>query len=136
MTITQGAINQGQPGPVTRSDLSMCMAAVGGQGAVLQTGETGGTGLALKADAGDGLPGGRSRLPDRRLQLTAVTASTQSSYRLSVVSGLTSPSQPSRFFTASGMSRQAPRLRAHGPNRPVAFFLSCPWSVGSASLLY
>ena len=71
-----------------------------------------------------------------RSQPTAVAASTRSSYRLSAVSGLTSPRQPSSFLIASGMSRQAPRLRAHGPRCPVAFFLRCSWSADSASLLY
>ena len=51
MTIVQAANDRGQPERVTRTDLGMRLAAVGGRGALLQAGETGGMDLTLKADA-------------------------------------------------------------------------------------
>ena len=51
MTIVQAANERGQPERVTRSDLGMRLAAVGGRGALLEAGETGGMDLALKTDA-------------------------------------------------------------------------------------
>ena len=51
MTIVQAANDRGQPERVTRTDLGMRLAAVGGRGALLQAGETGGMDLALKTDA-------------------------------------------------------------------------------------
>ena len=51
MTIVQAANDRGQPERVTRSDLGMRLAAVGGRAALLEAGETGGTDLALKTDA-------------------------------------------------------------------------------------
>ena len=52
MTIRQAANDAtGQPERITRSDLSMRLAALGGRGALLQADETGGIDLALKADA-------------------------------------------------------------------------------------
>ena len=50
MTIVQAA-NDNQPERVTRTDLAMRLAAVGGRGALMQAGEVGGIDLALKADA-------------------------------------------------------------------------------------
>ena len=51
MTMTQVASDLGQPERVTRTDLSIRMGAVGGRGALLQAGETGGMDLGLRADA-------------------------------------------------------------------------------------
>ena len=51
MTIVQAANDRGQPERVTRTDISMRLGAVGGRGALLEAGETGGMDLALKADA-------------------------------------------------------------------------------------
>ena len=52
MTIVQAANDDtGQPERVSRADLGMRMAAVGGRGALLEAGETGGIDLGLKADA-------------------------------------------------------------------------------------
>ena len=51
MTIVQAANDRGQPERVTRTDLEMRLAAVGGRGALLEADETGGFDLALKADA-------------------------------------------------------------------------------------
>ena len=51
MTIVQAANDNGQPERVTRTDLEMRLAAVGGRGALLQADEAGGFDLALKADA-------------------------------------------------------------------------------------
>ncbi len=50
MTIVQAA-NDRQPERITRTDLSARMAALGGRGALLRAGPTGGMDLALKADA-------------------------------------------------------------------------------------
>ena len=50
MTIVQAA-NDNQPERVTRTDLEMRLAAVGGRGALLEADEAGGFDLALKADA-------------------------------------------------------------------------------------
>ena len=50
MTIVQAANDRGQPERVTRTDLGMRLAAVGGRGALLEADETGGIDLALKAD--------------------------------------------------------------------------------------
>ena len=52
MTIVQKANTAtNQPERITRSDLSLRMAAVGGRGTLMQAGETGGMDLALRADA-------------------------------------------------------------------------------------
>ena len=52
MTIVQAANEDtGQPERVSRSDLEMRLAAVGGRGALLEADETGGIDLGLKADA-------------------------------------------------------------------------------------
>ena len=51
MTIVQAANERGQPERVSRSDLAMHLAAVGGRGALLEAGEAGGIDLGLKADA-------------------------------------------------------------------------------------
>ncbi len=52
MTIVQQANTAtNQPERITRSDLSLRMAAVGGRGALMTSGQTGGMDLALKADA-------------------------------------------------------------------------------------
>ena len=52
MTIVQKAnAATGQPERITRTDLSMRLAALGGRGALLQADESGGFDLALKADA-------------------------------------------------------------------------------------
>ncbi len=52
MTIVQQANEAtNQPERITRTDLSLRMAAVGGRGALLEAGETGGMNLALKGDA-------------------------------------------------------------------------------------
>ena len=51
MTIVQAANENGQPERVTRTDLEMRLAAVGGRGALLEADEAGGFDLALKADA-------------------------------------------------------------------------------------
>ena len=51
MTIVQAANDRGQPERITRSDIEMRLAAVGGRGALLQAAEAGGIDLALKADA-------------------------------------------------------------------------------------
>ena len=51
MTIVQAANDNGQPERVTRTDLEMRLAAVGGRGALLKADEAGGFDLALKADA-------------------------------------------------------------------------------------
>ena len=50
MTIVQAA-NENQPERVTRTDIEMRLAALGGRGALLQAAETGGIDLGLKADA-------------------------------------------------------------------------------------
>ena len=51
MTIVQAANDEtGQPERITRTDLSMRLAALGGRGALLKADETGGFDLALKAD--------------------------------------------------------------------------------------
>ena len=50
MTITQAA-NENQPEHITRTDLSVSMAALGGRGALLEAGETDSIDLGLKADA-------------------------------------------------------------------------------------
>ena len=51
MTIVQAANERGQPERVSRSDLAMRLAALGGRGALLEAGEAGGIDLGLKADA-------------------------------------------------------------------------------------
>ena len=51
MTIVQAANDRGQPERVTRTDLSMRLAAVGGRGALVEADEAGGIDLALRADA-------------------------------------------------------------------------------------
>ena len=51
MTIVQAANDRGQPERITWTDIAMRVGAVGGRGALLQAGETGGMDLALKADA-------------------------------------------------------------------------------------
>ena len=51
MTIVQVANDRGQPERVTRTDLAMRLAALGGRGALLEADEAGGIDLALKADA-------------------------------------------------------------------------------------
>ena len=51
MTIVQAANDRGQPERVTRTDISMRLGAVGGRGALLEAGESGGMDLALKGDA-------------------------------------------------------------------------------------
>ena len=51
MTIVQAANDNGQPERVTRTDLEMRLAAIGGRGALLKADEAGGFDLALKADA-------------------------------------------------------------------------------------
>ena len=51
MTIVQAANDRGQSERVTRTDLGLRLAAVGGRGALLEADETGGMDLALKADA-------------------------------------------------------------------------------------
>ena len=51
MTIVQAANDRSQPERVTRTDLEMRLAAVGGRGALLEADEAGGIDLALKADA-------------------------------------------------------------------------------------
>jgi len=51
MTIVQAANDRGQPERVTRTDLEMRLAALGGRGALLTQDEAGGFDLALKADA-------------------------------------------------------------------------------------
>ncbi len=51
MTIVQAANDRGQPERITRTDLEMRLAALGGRGALLQADEAGGMELALKADA-------------------------------------------------------------------------------------
>ena len=52
MTIVQGAnATTNQPERVTRTDLSMRLTALGGRGALLEAGESGGMDLTLKADA-------------------------------------------------------------------------------------
>ena len=51
MTIVQAANDRGQPERVTRTDLEMRLAALGGRGALLEADEEGGLDLALKADA-------------------------------------------------------------------------------------
>ena len=50
MTIVQDA-SDSQPERITRTDIAMRLAALGGRGALLQAGEDGGIDLALKADA-------------------------------------------------------------------------------------
>ena len=50
MTIVQAA-NENQPERITRTDLEIRLAALGGRGALLQADETGGIDLALKVDA-------------------------------------------------------------------------------------
>ena len=66
MTIVQAANERGQPERVSRTDLSMRLAAVGGRGALTEADEIGGIDLGLKADAfrggnrrGGGLERGR-----------------------------------------------------------------------------
>ena len=49
MTITQAA-NENQPERISRTDLGMRLAALGGRGALTEAGESGGIDLALKAD--------------------------------------------------------------------------------------
>ena len=51
MTITQAGNDGGQPERLTRTDIGMRLAAVGGRGALLQAAETGGMDLGLKVDA-------------------------------------------------------------------------------------
>ena len=51
MTIVQAANDRGQSKRVTRTDIGMRMAALGGRGALLQADDTGGLDLALKTDA-------------------------------------------------------------------------------------
>ena len=51
MTIVQAANERGQPQRVTRTDLTLRLAGLGGRGALLAAGETGGIDLGLKADA-------------------------------------------------------------------------------------
>ena len=51
MTIVQAANDRGQPERITRTDLEMRLAAIGGRGALLKADEAGGFDLALKADA-------------------------------------------------------------------------------------
>ncbi len=51
MTIVQVANDRGQPERVTRTDLAMRLAAVGGRGALLEADEADGIDLALNADA-------------------------------------------------------------------------------------
>ena len=51
MTIVQAATERGQPERITRGDLEMRLAAVGGRGALMEADESGGMDLALKADA-------------------------------------------------------------------------------------
>lgn len=51
MTIVQAANDWGQPRRRTRTDLRMRLAALGGRGALLDAGETGGVDLGLRADA-------------------------------------------------------------------------------------
>ena len=51
MTIVQAANDRGQPERVTRTDIEMRLAAVGGRGVLMEAGESGAVDLALKADA-------------------------------------------------------------------------------------
>ena len=51
MTIVQAANDRGQPERTTRTDLSLRLTALGGRGALLEAGESGGMDLALEADA-------------------------------------------------------------------------------------
>ena len=51
MTIVQAANERGQPERVSRSDLAMRLAALGGRGALMEADESGGMDLGLKADA-------------------------------------------------------------------------------------
>ena len=51
MTIVQAANDRGQPERITRTDLEMRLAALGGRGALLEAEEAGGMDLGLKADA-------------------------------------------------------------------------------------
>ena len=51
MTIVQAANDRGQPERVTRTDIEMRLAAVGGRGALMQADESGGIDLGLRADA-------------------------------------------------------------------------------------
>ena len=51
MTIVQAANDRGQLERVTRTDLGMRLAAVGGQGALMEAGQSGGMDLLLKLDA-------------------------------------------------------------------------------------
>ena len=51
MTIVQAANDRGQPERVTRTDLEMRLAALGGRGVLMEAEETGFVDLALKADA-------------------------------------------------------------------------------------
>ena len=51
MTIVQAANERGQPQRVTRTDLTLRLAGLGGRGALLAAGESGGIDLGLKADA-------------------------------------------------------------------------------------
>ena len=51
MTIVQAANDRGQPERVTRTDLEMRLAALGGRGALMQADEAGGIDLGLRADA-------------------------------------------------------------------------------------
>ena len=51
MTIVQAANDRGQPERVSRTDIEMQLAALGGRGALLEADETGGIDLGLRADA-------------------------------------------------------------------------------------
>ena len=51
MTIVQAANERGQPQRVTRTDLTLRLAGLGGRGELLAAGESGGIDLGLKADA-------------------------------------------------------------------------------------
>ena len=51
MTIVQAANDRGQPERVTRTDIEMRLAAVGGRGVLMEAAETGAMDLALRADA-------------------------------------------------------------------------------------
>ena len=51
MTVVQAANDRGQPERVTRTDIGMRLAALGGRGALMQANEAGGLDLALEADA-------------------------------------------------------------------------------------
>ena len=51
MTVVQAANDRGQPERVSRTDLEMRLAALGGRGALMQADDAGGVDLALRADA-------------------------------------------------------------------------------------